>query len=1055
LHKHLKTSKSHRQHIRRDAFALTVIASLMANAYAQATPDPADAQAANLGANAVTPTVTVTGLRGSLAMSAMEKRDNIGLSDTVFAEDIGKFPDPNIADALSRVPGVTITRNTLDGEGMNISIRGMGPAYTRVILNGAPMASASGGGYGTSPSSNREVDMDFLPSELFRRATVYKSATASMIEGGISGVVDMRSVRPFDKSGFRSAFTLSGNYRDKDGKWGNTGSGLVSNTWNTRFGKVGALAGFAFGNTKFYSDVFQAVDMRNFQLTANQVGPGETANATAGGSMSTPTTVPTGLNLSLLPDYARAVLIPGKTIDRAMLLALNPGATIQQIDNALMGRLNRHIVYQGTRHRKGEVLSFQWQPNDDWMVYLDTMFAQKGSDFTQEGINAGTRPATSIPIGLGFDRSDCTAGCVITKGIFANTPWSLEYRPNHENTHFRSINPGFEFHPTDKLTIDGHVNFTSSSFYRIAPTVMLATTSAPSVITYNNTTSDQIPTITGNIDLNDPNAGWGWNQVSTGLTGLRTNLYRRDNSTRGSRLNVAWGDEKFTVKVGGSYDDITRRSFNYDAQPNTAWQNIACANNINYSFYTPNTPTQGNCDGRVAPGTVAATAYPGFGTGSTTGAPALAYQGSVVPNSKVASYLSSTDHGFITLNWPQFAKDTNYQSILDNIETTATGSTGGYLRETVGAAYTQVDGRLQLFGHTLRYDAGVRYARTRQTIAAANIVADPRNATLKNGGLYPNTLSWEYETKFYNNVLPSGALVYNLTKDLLLRVAASKSMTRANPDDLKQTRITLNDQNLAGASVTNPNLKPFRANNLDIGLEWYYRKDAYFAAGAFAKDLIDRPQTMNNIYTFSQFQQKYNTTFSLTTQQQLVLNNDGGPDKHLIQVREPINISTRLKIRGLELTWQQPLDMLPVKGFGFTGNMTFVRQKDDTPNAAPVANVPERTSNLTVYYENNGLSVRVSRQYQSSMVTNVSTGIIPPASTGQTAYAYSSGRQQVDMSVGANLKKLLNLSNNLDLTLSVWNLNNAVSQTYVQFPNAIYDQNKPGRSYTLSARTSF
>jgi hypothetical protein len=252
----------------RKILGLSILAACMSGAYAQTVPPdgsakpgapgagtPTDAPRAGQAAAPAVPdaknppavaTVNVSGYRSSLALSAQEKRDNNGLTDTVFSEDMGKFPDPNIADALSRVPGVTVTRASIDGEGMNISIRGMGPAFTRVLLNGAPMASASAGSWGGSISANREVDMDFLPSELFRSATVYKSQQADIIEGGVAGTVNMRSVRPFDKSGLRSAFTASGNYRDKDGKWGNTGSGLVSNTWDTRFGKVGALAGFAW-----------------------------------------------------------------------------------------------------------------------------------------------------------------------------------------------------------------------------------------------------------------------------------------------------------------------------------------------------------------------------------------------------------------------------------------------------------------------------------------------------------------------------------------------------------------------------------------------------------------------------------------------------------------------------------------------------------------------------------------------------------------------------------------------------------------------------------------
>lgn len=291
MNKNWKGGARRRLDAGREVFVMTVLAGMISGAYAQtsAAPgvtDPAGTPAtvpqtapqstdttpdkvAGTGKAPAISTVNVSGYRSSLALSANEKRDNNGLTDTVFSEDIGKFPDPNIADALSRMPGVRVQRAAIDGEGMSISIRGMGAAFTRVLLNGAPMAAASAGSWGGTISANREVDMDFLPSELFRSATVYKSQQADIMEGGVAGTVNMRSVRPFDKAGFRSAFTASGNYRDQDGKWGNTGSALVSNTWNTRFGKVGALAGFAWGNTKYHTDVFQTVDMRTFRLNAN------------------------------------------------------------------------------------------------------------------------------------------------------------------------------------------------------------------------------------------------------------------------------------------------------------------------------------------------------------------------------------------------------------------------------------------------------------------------------------------------------------------------------------------------------------------------------------------------------------------------------------------------------------------------------------------------------------------------------------------------------------------------------------------------------------------
>jgi TonB-dependent receptor len=1031
-------------------FITTVLAGSIISAFAHAAEPPAPENAGEQ--QTVVPVVTVAGYRSSLALSANEKRENIGLSDTVFSEDMGKFPDPNIADALARVPGVTVRRAEIDGEGLNISIRGMGPAFTRVLLNGAPMASASAGSWGGSISANREVDMDFLPSELFRSASVYKSQQASLIEGGIAGTVNMRSVRPFDKNGFRTAFTLSGNYREQNGKTGATGSGLISNTWNSStWGRFGILGGVAFGDTKYKTEGFQSVDMRNFQLKPFQVNASDKANATGGGSQSTPDTVPSGLALKDLPEYARSILVPGKQIDRAMLLALNPGATIQQIDNALMARLGRHLVYEGERKRAGEVVSMQWQPNDKWDLYLDLMAAQKNNKMIYQAMNAGTRANTVIPIGMEFDRSDCTIGCVLTKATFANTFWSLEFRPMEEKTKFHSINPGFEFRPSDKWTIDGHFNATRSSFYRDMPTVLLATQSPNSVISYENKTPGQSPTYSANLDINDPK-NFGWYQAGQGLSGLRMDLYERTNTTKGTRLNANWGDQDFSIKVGGAYDDIERRYRSYGVAD--AWMNVACGNNVNVRFFQPNPQIRSpNCDGRSVPGPVtdAATAYPGYGTGATAGATTpLTYLGSVVPNSAVPDYAHPSGQGFITVDWPKFAQATDYQYFRDNIHKGFGNGSGGYIREQVTGLYSEVNGRTELFGGTFRYNAGLRYARTKQTIGALTVGADPRNATLANGGFYDNIGVWAYESTTYSNTLPSATVAYNITPKLIARASGSKSLTRANPADLRQTLLTLGDQGARQGSVTNPKLKPFEANNLDLGLEYYMTREAYVSASAFAKDIISRPGQRITTYTLAQLDGMFGTV-GLTPAQQESVNASGGRDKHLVEITEPYNIDSKLKVRGLELTWQQPLDMLPVKGFGFAANFTYAKQTDEAPNAPPVAGVPPRTNNLTVYYERNGFNVRVARQYTASHVVNTSTGLNVPGG----AYAYTTARAQVDLSVGLNLKQMFNFAYNTDVTLSVWNANKAISQTYTQFSNAVYDEYKPGASYTLSLRTSF
>ena len=152
-------------------------------------------------------TVVVTGFRRSLADATEAKRESVGFVDSVFAEDIGKFPDTNLAESFNRIPGINISRE-ITGEGLNVAIRGLNTNFTRVLLNNAPVAIAAAGQDATN--QNREVDLDLFPSELFSQLTVSKSPNAELIEGGAAGTINMRMARPFDREGSRLAYSVQG-----------------------------------------------------------------------------------------------------------------------------------------------------------------------------------------------------------------------------------------------------------------------------------------------------------------------------------------------------------------------------------------------------------------------------------------------------------------------------------------------------------------------------------------------------------------------------------------------------------------------------------------------------------------------------------------------------------------------------------------------------------------------------------------------------------------------------------------------------------------------------
>ena len=157
--------------------------------------------------------ITVSGFRYSLDQSLDLKRDAVNTRDSIVIEDIGKMPDLNVAEAIQRVPGVAIVRE--GGEGRQMSLRGLGPEFTRVTLNGMEVPS-SNGGLDSSGGVNRGRAFDFnvFSAELFNRIDINKTAVASIEEGGVSGTVEMYTARPLDNPGFHGAATLQGAYND-------------------------------------------------------------------------------------------------------------------------------------------------------------------------------------------------------------------------------------------------------------------------------------------------------------------------------------------------------------------------------------------------------------------------------------------------------------------------------------------------------------------------------------------------------------------------------------------------------------------------------------------------------------------------------------------------------------------------------------------------------------------------------------------------------------------------------------------------------------------------
>lgn len=170
--------------------------------------DPPPAQAQEEGQPRDLDTIVVTGIRGSLQSSMNLKRDAVGVVDGIIAEDIGKFPDTNLAESLQRISGVSIDRTAI-GEGSRVTVRGVGPDFNLVLLNGRQMP-ASSNGDGSSVSNSRAFDFANLASEAIAGVEVYKSGRAETPTGGIGATINIKTARPLDNPGFLANVGVKG-----------------------------------------------------------------------------------------------------------------------------------------------------------------------------------------------------------------------------------------------------------------------------------------------------------------------------------------------------------------------------------------------------------------------------------------------------------------------------------------------------------------------------------------------------------------------------------------------------------------------------------------------------------------------------------------------------------------------------------------------------------------------------------------------------------------------------------------------------------------------------
>jgi TonB-dependent receptor len=488
-----------------------------ATADTQSTSDPVGGDAA--GTQSQLQEIVVTGYRSSLTQALNIKRDMNVEADTILAEDIGKFPDQNLAESLQRIPGVAITRE--QGEGRQITVRGLGPQFSRVRINGMETLSTTG-----SPDNEggvnrtRAFDFNTFSSDLFNSLTVRKTAEADVDEGSLGATVDLSTAHPLDYHRFVFITQAKGNYNNLSGTVGPQLSGLISNTFDD--GKFGALASVSWSKRDYLDTGSSTVRWDEAQVLKTGTSPFGASPYGFASVLGTPCT-------------GTAAALP---------------AACQAADSALHPRFPRYDYFQDGESRLGITGSLQWKPNDANLLSLDVLHSYyqetRQEQYLEEpglsGQGKCTNPATTVSVGCISVLADSINGQgVMTAGTFSGVDTRVEDRFDSMHTNFNQVTLNGTHQLSDKWSVDELIGYSESRFANPTQTTL-------GWDQYNQTVgydfSDRIPYL--NFGSENVGATGPWT-----LTEVRERPQSTTNKFKNVELNVHFTPNEAVSFLGG------------------------------------------------------------------------------------------------------------------------------------------------------------------------------------------------------------------------------------------------------------------------------------------------------------------------------------------------------------------------------------------------------------------------------------------------------------------------------------------------------------------------
>lgn len=969
------------------ASGLAVALSLGGVALAQSQPDQPASQVED---------IVVTGFRASLEQALNVKRQETGIVDAIMAEDIADFPDLNLAEAIQRIPGVSIDRDA--GEGRQLTVRGLSSDFTRTRINGME-SQATTGGTDSSGGANRGRGFDFnvFASELFRSIKVRKTAAAETEEGSLGATIDLQTTRPFDYRGFTAAASVQGGYNDLSQTWNPRGAFLISDTFAD--GRLGALLSVAYSERDLYEEGFSSVRWANAVGTGSSGGfcspvgvtPQNPGNNTANGSNAA--NCATGV---ARPTNTPANVAAYQTANQA---------------NVFIPRLPRYGRLTHRQERLGVTGAFQWRMSDRTLLSLDLLYskldATRQEDFLESlsfSRNAAAGGQTEVIVREAEVRNN-----MLVYGVFDNVDVRSETRYDELTTEFKQAGLTLEHEFTDRFRGKFFLGRAESEFTNPFQTTITIDRNNSQNFSFDFRSSPNTPSIVYGFDVNDP-AAWQWRQIGT--TQPRSEIRIRpqgvDTVFEAAQADFAFDlTDRLTIKAGGNYKTFSSRSYESRRADETVVPALPAGTTLADITRSLN----------------------GFGRNLSIGNSATSW---LAPDLGAVARLFNI---YCNCDTGVPGGDFRLTSITNG------NARGGnrLVEEEDTAFYVQADFRAELFAMPVRGNIGVRQVNTK---LYAEGYSSTGGGTLVSG------------TNEYDDTLPSLNLAIDLRDDLILRFGAAKVMARPSLNNsvsganylVPTTSLNASGPNFT-ATIGNVNLEPFRAKTYDLSLEWYFAPESLLSFAYFYKDIDTYLQVFRQDLEYQQLTLLNPSAFapsfctgvcSPTTIFQLTsaVNTEGGP------------------LKGFEISYQQPFRFLPgpFSNLGVQLNYTNVSSEIDYCNnalcstfvTADLINLSPSSYNATLYYETDKFSARISGAFRERYLQNV---------PGRNNNALEGKEDTFSLDASASY----NVSDKVVLTFEALNLTDEANHQWVgdddRQSTSVYHHT--GRQFYVGARYRF